>query len=335
VTNERTPSILCTHPGRHGDILWALPTVRALAEAYGTPVDVLIPAQYSDTGLATLINQQPYVRTCWARYQWEVQQTAPITPRVPPASALPQVLWDQTYHLGYVEWPKPTLAIDVYERAVESYYAQTGSKGYFPTLDLTRPWITTPGIIAVRRADDKPVVWVGWSDEWFELKVGLLVNVARHFPDVEFWWYRPGAGRADEVDRRCHHQGCEAHLLGPNISMIRADWRHTAAEVQVARVYLGCLSASWVLANALGIRTVVVEPAKERHHPVFYYDHPRNHLVKGGDGLPTFDARHTVDALREVLTKALQEDRPELRATADEVWRNDANTEAAKAARED
>jgi hypothetical protein len=302
---ERTPSILATMPGRHGDILWALPTVRALSEAYQVPIDVVIPAQYDQGGLVRLLNAQPYIGTAWGLWQWEVQQTAPITPRVPPASALPQVLWDQTYHLGYVEWPKPTLAEDIYAR---TYAAFANREDRVPgQLALHVPWITTPGVHMRRRVEDRPVVWVGWSEEWFELKVGLLVNVARHFPEVDFWWVRPEGGRYDEVDRRCFHQGCEAHLLGPNVSMARADWWATAAEVRVARCYLGCLSAPWVLANALGIRTVVVEPSKERHHPVFYQASPRNLLVRGNDGLPTFDARHTVDALRAVLAVAGEE----------------------------
>jgi hypothetical protein len=83
--------------------------------------------------------------------------------------------------------------------------------------------------------------------------------------------------------------------------MMRGDWSVTAQIAQGAQCYLGCLSSQWVLANALGKRCVVVEPNEHRWHPVFYRDAPQNHLVRGNDGRPTFDARHAGDVLEEVL----------------------------------
>jgi hypothetical protein len=283
--------ILCTHPGRYGDILWALPTMRAISQAYGQPVDLIIPGEYR--GIADLVEAQPYVRMCAARDDWRVEQTAPITPRVPPRI---DVSYDQIYHLGYEGWPTPTLAEDVYDRAAAQYgQAQALAPYQFPELDLETPWVTTSTIV---RKSDRPRVWLGWSEEYFELKVGLTVALATHFPDVEFWWIRPWGGRYDEVDRLADFG---QHRLGKNVGMIRAHW-HTTVDVALScHVFLGCLSASWVLANALGLPTVIVEPNAQRHQPVFWRESPKNHLVLGGDGLPTFDARHAGDVLEQVL----------------------------------
>lgn len=299
--------ILCTHPGRFGDILWALPTMRAIAEAYGQPVEFLTSAKYE--AINKLVELQPYIACAEFDPAWQVIESAPMTPRVPPGAdeyerrgindprpAIPPY-YDHVFHLGYEGWPSPTLAEDVYQRAVRQ------ADRALPPLDLDTPWIATPH---VRLAPpDQPLVWVGWSEEYFELKVGILVCLAARFQQVEFQWLRPWGGRYDEVD---HTQDCvrpnrvqPQHRLGVNVSMVRARWPLAAALATAASAYVGCLSASWVLANALGLPVVAVEPNPQRHHPVFWRESPRNRLVLGGDGKPTFDARHVGDMLQQVL----------------------------------
>jgi hypothetical protein len=280
------PSVLCTFPGKYGDLLWALPTVRALADAYGGPVDLLTSERYS--GLNDLISRQPYIRHAMHTSAWVVQDTAPMSPRVPPIEGGAGL---EVHHLGYEGWPLGTLAQDIWGRVARSLIN-------VPLLDLDRPWITVPGTTT----STDPYVWVGWSEEHFELKVGILVAVAMRFPTYKFWWVRPWGGRYDEVDRTTLLEtGTQHHRLGPNVAMMRGDWSVTAQIAQGAQCYLGCLSSQWVLANALGKRCVVVEPNEHRWHPVFYRDAPQNHLVRGNDGRPTFDARHAGDVLEEVL----------------------------------
>lgn len=87
------------------------------------------------------------------------------------------------------------------------------------------------------------------------------------------------------------------------------------------QVVLTDCSAAHVMAAALGVpHVLVVEPEEARHHWVFW---PGTHIhddglarhwqqkpdllgrtirpVLGGDGRPTFDSRHTVDAIKEAL----------------------------------
>ncbi len=47
---------LCTFPGRYGDIIWALPTVRGISEVEG-PVDLLIAGEFAS--IVPLLEQQP------------------------------------------------------------------------------------------------------------------------------------------------------------------------------------------------------------------------------------------------------------------------------------
>jgi hypothetical protein len=122
-------------------------------------------------------------------------------------------------------------------------------------------------------------------------------------PAVQFWWLRPWEGRYDEIDSQ--FQQPDTHYaygpFGPNTTIIRSNWTAAAALMATAGIYVGCLSALWVLANALGLRCLVVEPNPQRHHPVFWRESPKNRLICGGDGKPTFDARHVGEALEEAL----------------------------------
>ena len=281
--------ILCTFPGKFGDLLWALPTVRAIAEAAEAKVDLLVAPPYR--GICPLIQAQSYLDACWDAADWQVQQTAPMTPWAP--TTVPEG-YDRVVHLGYRGWPDRELA----------EYTYASGRQYYPDLPLApldlRPWIT-----AYRTDASHPRVIVGWSEEHFELKIGLLLLLAARFQSapVEFWWLRPWGRRYDAIDVRWQFEDSfqPMGVFGPHGTIIRCDWSSAAGLMATGTVFLGCLSALWVLANALGLPTVICEPNPQRHHPIFWREHPKNLLVRGGDGQPTFDARHVGDALNQVL----------------------------------
>lgn len=272
--------VLCTYPGRYGDLLWALPAVRAIATTLKVPIDLGVAPKYR--AITQLIEQQPYVAACYGIDGWAVEETAPMSPREPPR--IPEG-YDLVLHLGYEGWPAPTLAQDVYERARALLDVRLGvTLGH---LDLS-PWITPIGAIPAPRG---PRVWLGWSEEHFELKVGITQILCARFPAVQFWWIRPFGGRYDEYAVRAE-----------NLHLLPGDWLQTARWAASCTLYLGCLSSQWCLANALGLRCVAIEPAEARWHPVFWSDGGgRNTLVRGNDGRPTFDARHIGDALDAAL----------------------------------
>jgi hypothetical protein len=260
--------VLATHPGRYGDLLWALPTVRALATTYGCQVDLLLSPNYSDPHLCTLLEQQIYIGTVTSTRDWEIVETAPITPRIPPN--LPAG-YDRIVHLGYDGWPALTLPREVYRIAQQSV----------PTivpLNLAQPWLVTSALL--HRG-----VAVGFSDEYFELKYGLVQLLREHL----------GPRRVANVSG------------GPRwtADQTTRTWQMAATLIVGAPLFVGCCSALHVLACALGVPVLLVEPASARHHDVFYpYGKfgPQVTLLTGGDGLPTFDSRHLVDAVDARLT---------------------------------
>jgi hypothetical protein len=124
---------------------------------------------------------------------------------------------------------------------------------------------------------------VGISEEWIELKMGVVTAVA-NWTDVALV-YAPG---------QRHHEW--HHMDGADLGLgfMPCSWSRMAQVIRDSKLFLGCLSASWVLANALGKETVIFEPSEPRHHPVFWHEHPRNLKVD-------WDARAVVKAVREKL----------------------------------
>lgn len=284
--------VLCSMPGKLGDIMWALPTVREIARQVGEPVDLVIGAPYSS--LLELLKLQPYIRLAWAEENWQVLNTAPMTPRECPLQEDQRRFYDKVYHLGYEGWPEKELPIETFYRALQQGAFQDNASAGLRAND---PWITLPPIHQPSRQD----IYLGWSDEWFELKFGLCVLLQSNFPDQDFLMRQPQGSR-------WMSEGNVA--TEPDEPIVGAGWLGTAKALSSCKLYVGCLSAQWVLANALGVPCCVVEPNPHRHNPIFWWDgpvekdgRPRNRMVLGNDGKPTFDARATVQAVQEELAR--------------------------------
>jgi len=275
--------ILVTMPGKYGDILWAMPTARAIAETFDCAVDFMVSGAYG--GIAPLIHAQDYIEQAIVNEAWKVQETAPITPWAAPLRGEDIGAYDHIFDLGYRGWPtEATLAEEVYKNGMGV------ARRMLVPLDLNRPWIEADPITHI-----DPFVFVGWSDQWIELKMGVTLAVLNVIPD------RYNLNVIHPVDSR-HKEWKLFHDDGNGLYFYRADWLQAVRYMETAECYLGCLSAQWVLANAMGKKTVVMEPDPQRaRNPLFWLPRERNHMVIGGDALPTHDARHTGDLLREVL----------------------------------
>ena len=274
--------ICASTPGRFGDIAWALPTVRALAQVAGEPVDFLISGKYGS--IAPLIRLQPYIRECYVLEDWLVQETAPMTPRIPPR--LPVGPYDRVVHLGYQSWPASPLPMQIHAIAV--------AQGPVGPLDLQTPWIT----LSSKKGWERRVC-CGWSDEHFELKAGLT-QLVKYATPAQDW----GMGSTWHL---CVPLGSRwLKEAGPIAGSVRdgESWEVSAQWIAGCRVFFGCCSALHVLARALGKPVVMMEPNPQRHNAIFYPSGTTGHgveLVLGNDGKPTFDSRHCADALREAL----------------------------------
>lgn len=278
-------TVLCSMPGRHGDILWSLPAVRAIAEAYDEPVTLAVSRKYGS--LKELLELQPYIKHCMVLANWDVQETAPITPRTP-HGAYNIDAFEHRYDLGYTGWPMKPLPFEC-ETIANVMRPSYGQKPI--TIDLARPWITAP---PAERAPASVVI--GWSDEWFELKFGIteLLFPCDNNTDRPMQPYL-----IDILVPPNSRWSSEAYPLGSSTD----QWMDSARRLSQTDIFLGCCSALHVLAVAMGKQVVCMEPNPQRHHDIFFPlgKTGRVHLVTGNDGLPTFDSRHVKDAVEAAL----------------------------------
>src|SRR5262245_24748345 len=269
--------ILCTHPGRHGDCLWALPTLRALSRTHGMSIDLLLGPRYSDEHFCRLLRHQVYIVEVIVANDWAILETAPTTPREPPSVPCG---YDCISYLGYQDWPMKSLPYEIYRIAGEQAPID------WP-IDLDTPWLTAPYTLPTYQ------IAVGFSDEHFELKFGLYWLLREHFLTAENFTEQV------IVNVSGGPRWCTESCSG------RMNWEGAAAFIATAKVFVGCCSALHVLACALGTRVVLIEPAQARWHDVFYPygkgSHGQVTLVLGGDGQPTFDSRHAIDAITAAL----------------------------------
>jgi hypothetical protein len=136
---------------------------------------------------------------------------------------------------------------------------------------------------------------IGFSDEHFELKYGLTTLIKKALPPH---WHTPQPMRTQWKV-----------LAAPKSRWYReagaavSTWEQAAAQIGQGTIFVGCNSALHVLACALGIPVVMMEPSEARWNPIFYPygTTERVRLVTGNDGRPTFDARHVRDAIEETL----------------------------------
>lgn len=287
----RTMRILCTFPGKFGDLLWALPTIRSISKRVGAPVDLALANPLES--IVPLLKLQPYIGECVALKTWQTQDTAPISPRTPPhMSAADAIAYAPPYgrilHLGYRDWPIP----DVVQHTWETALSELAPDAMLEPPDLTTPWITVPP------GGDAPVEhwrwpWVyGFTDEHFELKIGL-VHLLEQKP---YWWKGSKTLSPTTIGANPRWQAEAGYTP--------TSWVDSARMLRYTDVFLGDCSALHVLAVAMGVPVVLMEPNPHRHNHVFYplgTEGPAVQLVRGIDGSPTFDARHVRDVLNNVL----------------------------------
>lgn len=292
-------NVLCTFPGKYGDILWALSAIRALSVRIGQPVDLVVAAPFAS--ICPLIATQPYIRYCGAVPTWQTENTAPITPRIPYALQSRDPQYDAIFHLGYRDWPRRPLPYET----LDCLNAQTpGVPGFRGRqigdveLALTEPWIQVKRsweLAEVHKCD----LAIAFTDEHFELKFGLTLLVleqfARSAPDMTYAVLCPPGSRwATETWKPTWR------------ALKEVDWQGYANIVADSQLVLADCSAAHVLAVAMGKPVVLMEPNTMRHNSIFYPLGTDGHvlLVKGMDGQPTFHAPHVTDVLKAFYESA-------------------------------
>src|SRR5258708_29092014 len=104
--------ILVTCPGRHGDIIWSLPTARAISEAAGHPVDFLLAGEFG--AIRPLLIEQPYLQQVYTLDTWAPGDCVPPLDQ----AHYTERGYDQVIHLGYRRWPAHVLPEEIYLNAL-------------------------------------------------------------------------------------------------------------------------------------------------------------------------------------------------------------------------
>ena len=271
-----TGRLTISHAGKYGDLIWSLPAVRAAARALGNPVRLWLPESLGS--IAPLLRRQDYIADVILDPEWKILDTAPVTPWLPPVVS--GSAGESVIHLGHREWPT-----DILPRYSMSLLQQQWREAWGPVpgleLCLEEPWITASCRLA------RCNIIAAYSDEWIELKYGVTAAVAAEL-GKEIAILRAIGSRWDEFPEI---EGC--------VTFRERNWLDAADELASRELALGSLSALSVLAAAVGTPRVLFEPNEHAHHPIFqHWDTP---LVKGSDGLPTFDSRHVADAMKAKL----------------------------------
>lgn len=271
--------ILCTMPGKFGDIFWSLATVRAISETFGQPVDFVLSKE--TPSLLPLLNRQPYIRDAFMWEPWIDVDTL-LGKQIQP-SLMTKGFYDRVFHLSYRGWPQTPLPFEIHLNARAQYETD------IDPIDLDRPWITVPPLPAAAYPT-APLV-IGFSDEWFELKYGLTELLHHARPTL------PYALTLIAPHSRWALEGRETPDPDPD------SWERAASIISGTKVCLACNSAYHVLAIALGKQVVMMEPNVQRHNPIFFPlgTEGRVKLVKGHDGQPTWDARHVYAEVQKFL----------------------------------
>ncbi len=264
--------ITVTHPGRVGDLLWACPALRALAQVHG-PVHLHLPGEFE--GMTPLLEAQAYVARVTVDHDW-----SPTPGEGMAAPACPHA-----WNIGYRGWPQTGLPYETYRIGVEA------SQEQIAPLDLETPWITLPeSPLALRMGAQ---LACAWTEAWFELKYGVTHLLSR--------------GAQVPVVLTPHGSRWQAAGSPPGVCVHPCTLLQAAYALQDSLVVLADCSALHVLTVALGKPVLVMEPMEARWNPIFWplgMDGPRVRCVKGLDGQPTFDARHVRTAVQEALQHA-------------------------------
>lgn len=301
--------ILVTFPGKFGDLIWALPTIRALSRRVGEPVDLLV--SHDVQSIASLVQAQPYIRGVLSTPAWVDTDCLPVERRMPPAGAVAKLQevfgYSQVFHLGYRDWPKrglPYETLDCLNEAASAipwkYPADSTYSGlrWDPISDadlhLEEPWITEGWEHGYVWQRDETEIAVGFTDEHLELKFGLTELISQQ--QVE--WTLTHIGNSPRWENEVGERG--------------ATWAESLTILRNVDAFLGCCSALHVLAVAAGVPVVLMEPSEARWNPIFTplgTTGPQVMLVRGTDGRPTFDARHVIDALLTTLARRSSDER--------------------------
>lgn len=260
--------VLFTHPGKWGDILWAMASVfdfwsKATAAGERVQVDVAVPRQYGS--VVSLLEALPYVHHAFVHPTWEVQEGAPNQPWQAPAIEG----YHRTFNLGLAAWPEQELPL-----AIAARHGQ--EEGVREVLKAGL-WLRPEGWNwrAVGAWQEVVSIACLFNQQWLELKLGVVYGLPSWLRSIRL--YRnvmtlPGGKQLKWATERTQPGAEVAYTPTEEIGVHfeALDYLGIARELANYSLCLTDRSSQWVLANGLGLPTIVIEPDKDRLDPRFW-----------------------------------------------------------------
>lgn len=225
--------ILCTFPGKFGDILWALATVKQIAMENNTKIDFMCMPQYYS--LLPLIQQQSYIEKAFVDEAWLCTGSPHgDQPFEPQNSKQYEVEYDVVVNLGYRSHPG---IHGTGKSLIDFIAAQQG-------LTLTEPvcpWIEA-GNKHIGYMEITKYPWIAYSfnSDYKEVK--------------DSFWKR---------FMECITDSVGVHNL---INAGELPWDLAAKAISNSDCFIGCRSSNYVLAHAVAQKHMFIyEPHPHRN----------------------------------------------------------------------
>lgn len=251
-------NISVTHPGKIGDCLYALPTIRHIAQIHGQPVDFWT-SQFCEP-LRPLFEKQKCIKSFNISTKYKAENDGC---GIQPWTLEPDKPCDKLYELGLRNYPNTYLA-DYYPPIYGFTNCDTTIKYDFETKKKF-------GDVLINENDFNIVVCCGRNEQlrpWF----GAFLEMAEQLPI------------------QIYQVGPESELLGPhqlkNTKNLALNMYETVQMLSNANLYVGTLSANLVLANGFDIpKLILAEPNRWQPRHDLHTD--KHHYL----GLPTSPQR--------------------------------------------
>lgn len=250
-TRADMSDILCTFPGKYGDILWALPTVREISRITGQKVDFYLMPYYEN--LVPLLQCQPYIETAGVIGNWvRTHSNFGDQPWKAPEGHIIQMLNDtdfgekqykSTWHLGYRAHPGVT-APDM--PLIDFIAFQQGIQ-------------MKPPIVPFMEAPDD----VDGLAKQVAFTSGGIADIVKHNDLVTYAF-----NDQYEKMKNIFFQDLWLEMKDSGIEFFNLNhvhWKEAAWLLKNSLMYVGDRSACWVMATGLGKKAITFEPHPARH----------------------------------------------------------------------
>ena len=214
-------------PGRIGDALYSLPTIRHISKILGSKVDFWT-SDYCKP-LVSLFKAQSFINEVYIAKNYIVQHHGCGTQ---PWELIPEKEYDRIYHMGLRSYPQGRL-VDYYPSLHGFTFCDTSIQYDFTKREIPSGIVVSPG----RNPILKP------------LFSKLITELAQNHTIYQ-------VGPPSETINITH----------PNLKTISEDMLGTIAYINACHTFIGTLSANLVLANGFPCKKIII-CEKERHNP--------------------------------------------------------------------